>query len=62
MNSEIAGLAMQFLARCPLKGAEVLAFLKVMNELEKIAEPADGNSEALCSHAPPSTMMFQEAL
>lgn len=44
MNRELASIAMQFLTRCPLKGTEVLTFLEVMNELEKMAEPREDDT------------------
>jgi hypothetical protein len=39
MNKEIARMALQFMQRAQLSGAEVPAFITVMNALNEIAEP-----------------------
>lgn len=49
MNKEIANLALQFLGRCPLKGAEVPAFLEVISALEAIMNLDEGAPHSYAS-------------
>lgn len=61
MNPQTAKNAIQFLNRTQIQGAEAPAFMQVLMELERAANPAPGQGTDTGAQKPPPSSLADDA-